>query len=99
MAVFSGRFCRTIVRAFFAGMVMWAGESRANAVPSGKYQTPKEVRYLAANGDDANDGNTPATAWRTVERLNAGLPAGGIALLRSGDVFYGTIRVKGGLDR
>ncbi len=58
-----------------------------------------EVRYLAADGDDANDGKTPATAWRTVERLNAGLPAGGTALLRCGDVFYGMVSVKGGIDR
>ena len=57
-----------------------------------------EVRYLAANGNDDNDGKTPSTAWRTVERLNAGLPAGGTALLRCGDVFYGNIRVKGGAD-
>ena len=57
-----------------------------------------EVRYLAANGNDDNDGKTPSTAWRTVERLNAGLPAGGTALLRCGDVFYGMIQVKGGTD-
>ena len=56
------------------------------------------VRYLAADGNDANDGLTPATAWRTVERLNAGLPSGGTALLRCGDVFYGKIAVKGGID-
>ena len=58
-----------------------------------------DVRYLAANGDDANDGMSPETAWRTPERLNKGLPPGGTALLRCGDVFYGTINVKGGLGR
>lgn len=58
-----------------------------------------EVRYLAANGDDANDGKSPKTAWRTVERLNSGLPSGGTALLRCGDVFYGTVMVLGGVDR
>ena len=57
-----------------------------------------EVRYLAANGDDSQDGKTPQTAWRTVARLNSGLPSGGTALLRSGDVFYGRINVKGGTD-
>ena len=55
-----------------------------------------EVRYLAANGDDGNDGKSPETAWRSVARLNAGLPAGGTARLRRGDVFYGTLEVKGG---
>ena len=57
-----------------------------------------EVRYLAANGDDAKDGTTPETAWRTVRRLNSGLPGGGTARLRCGDVFYGMIQVKGGTD-
>ena len=57
-----------------------------------------EVRYLAANGDDTKDGKTPETAWRTIGRLNEGLPGGGTALLRCGDVFYGGIRVKGGAD-
>ena len=56
------------------------------------------VRYLAADGNDANDGLTPATAWRTIEKLNSGLPGGGTALLRCGDVFYGMIKVKGGMD-
>ena len=61
--------------------------------------TAVEVRYLAANGDDGNDGKSPETAWRSVARLNAGLPAGGTARLRRGDVFYGTLEVKGGIDR
>jgi len=57
-----------------------------------------EVRYLAATGDDAADGKTPATAWRTVGKLNADLPAGGTARLRCGDTFYGTVRVSAGRD-
>ncbi len=57
-----------------------------------------EVRYLAANGDDAKDGKTPENAWRTIARLNAGLPSGATAFLRCGDVFYGNIKVKGGTD-
>ena len=57
-----------------------------------------EVRYLASNGDDSMDGKSPGTAWRTVERLNASLPPGGVARLRCGDVFYGQIAVRGGTD-
>lgn len=56
------------------------------------------ARYLSALGSDLNDGRTPETAWRTIEKLNRELPAGGTAYLRCGDVFYGTIEVKGGLD-
>ena len=57
-----------------------------------------EVRYLANEGNDSNDGKTPSTAWRTISKLNRDLPGGAMALLRSGDVFYGTIEVKGGLN-
>jgi len=35
------------------------------AVPAGS-----EVYYLSNVGDDAQDGRTPATAWRTISRLN-----------------------------
>lgn len=58
-----------------------------------------ETRYLAANGDDARDGKTPETAWRTLSRLNDGLPSGGTALLRCGDVFFGQLAVSGGIDK
>jgi len=58
-----------------------------------------EVRYLAADGDDARDGKTPETAWRTLSRLNDGLPSGGTALLRCGDVFFGQLAVSGGIDK
>lgn len=57
-----------------------------------------EIRYLANSGDDNADGMTPETAWRTIKRLNEGLPAGGTAKLKCGDVFYGHIKVKGGAD-
>ena len=75
-----------------------AGAAWAGANKFIDAQERRCVRYLAADGNDANDGLTPTTAWRTVERLNAGLPSGGTALLRCGDVFYGKIAVKGGID-
>ena len=55
-----------------------------------------ETRYLAVAGSDLSDGKTPQTAWRTIEKLNSDLPPGGTALLKCGDVFYGTVKVKGG---
>ncbi len=57
-----------------------------------------EVRYLSNAGSDSADGKTPATAWRTIEKLNASLPAGATALLRRGDVFYGGVRLPAGRD-
>ena len=57
-----------------------------------------EVRYLSSDGDDGADGRSPERAWRTLGRLNASLPPGGEARLRRGDVFFGGLDVKGGID-
>ena len=57
-----------------------------------------EVRYFSNAGDDAADGLTPATAWRTLDKLNKDLPSGGEARLRRGDVFYGRVNLKSGPD-
>lgn len=57
-----------------------------------------EVRYFSSDGDDAADGLTSATAWRTLEKLCKDLPAGAEARLRRGDVFYGKADLKPGLS-
>jgi len=57
-----------------------------------------EVRYVANGGNDAADGKTPATAWQSLKKLSADLPAGGTGLLKCGDTFFGEIKVKGGPD-
>ena len=56
------------------------------------------VRYFSNDGDDAADGLTPKTAWRTLEKLCKDLPAGAEARLRRGDVFYGMADLKPGLS-
>ncbi len=56
------------------------------------------VRYFSNDGDDAADGLTPKTAWRTLEKLGKDLPAGAEARLRRGDVFYGMADLKPGLS-
>ena len=40
------------------------------ATPNPTVPAGCDVYYLSKDGDDAQDGRTPATAWRTVERLN-----------------------------
>ena len=67
------------------------GASAAPGVEAGG-----EVRYLAASGDDAADGKTPATAWRTIERANAALPGGATLRLKCGDAFYGGLMLPSG---
>ena len=57
-----------------------------------------DVRYFSNDGVDAADGLTPATAWRTLDKLNKYLPSGGEARLRRGDVFYGMVDLKCGPD-
>ena len=57
-----------------------------------------EVRYFSNGGDDAADGLTPATAWRTLEKLGKSLPGGAEARLRRGDVFYGQVVLRPGLS-
>ncbi len=57
------------------------------------------IRYFSNDGDDAADGLTPRTAWRTLEKLEKDLPAGGEARLRRGDTFYGRVMLKAGLDK
>ena len=56
----------------------------------------RAVRYFSNDGDDSADGLTPATAWRTIEKLGSDLPAGGEARLRRGDTFFGRVKLKPG---
>lgn len=59
--------------------------------------TVGETRYLAADGDDAANGKTPATAWRTLEKASEALPGGATLRMKCGDVFYGQLRPATGL--
>ena len=57
-----------------------------------------EVRNLAAPGDDAADGKTPARAWRAIEHDTDALPGGATLRLKCGDTFYGGLALPPGLD-
>ncbi len=51
-----------------------------------------ETYYISAEGDDANEGNSEAKAWKTIEKINAfDFSPGDQILLRGGDEFEGTI--------
>ncbi len=52
--------------------------------------------YISNSGNDANAGNSPAAAWKTIGKLNSykGLSSGDSVLFNRGDVFYGTINLS-----
>ena len=55
-------------------------------------------RYLSPRGDDAADGLTPSTAWRTTERLNAEkLAPGSFVLFERGGVYRGGVKARAGV--
>jgi len=69
-------------------------ETPNRAVPPGA----KTLYVSEKHGDDAADGLTPATAWRTTERLNkaGGLAAGTWVLFERGGVYRGTVKTSPG---
>ena len=53
----------------------------------------------SAGGNDANDGKSPETAWRTLERLDkAALEPGDVVRFRRDRVWRGTLRAKSGSE-
>lgn len=54
--------------------------------------------YVSNQGDDANDGRTPATAWRTLACVTEAelLPGDGV-FFRRGDLFRGFVKAKEGV--
>ncbi|MBQ4612654.1 MAG: right-handed parallel beta-helix repeat-containing protein [Clostridia bacterium] len=61
-------------------------------------RTFKNAYYVSPNGDDANDGRTPETAWKTLERVNALEDAEEFhqqaVLFERGGVWRGGIRAR-----
>lgn len=62
--------------------------------------------YVSNEGNDDNDGLSPATAWKTLEKVNGGsgnvkgakiLKAGDVVLFRRGDIFRGQLIAKKGV--
>lgn len=60
----------------------------AGALPAATY-------YLASTGNDAADGLTATTAWRTIDRVNAQSGDGHTFLFQRDDVFRGEITANG----
>lgn len=55
--------------------------------------------YVSAGGNDSATGTTPATAWKTLGRVNSAVESGDEVLLHGGDTFNGTLAfVENGLS-
>lgn len=62
--------------------------------PTGAAVERRQDFYVSNSGDDSADGRTPATAWRTLDRLaRQFLEPGARVLLDGGDTFEGTLRL------
>ncbi|OEJ99238.1 hypothetical protein A8C32_08700 [Flavivirga aquatica] len=54
--------------------------------------------YVSSSGNDSNNGTSPATAWKTLTKVNSNkrsFQAGDIINFKRGDIFYGTLDFKG----
>ncbi len=55
--------------------------------------------YVSNNGDDNNDGKSPETAWKTIERINnAELSYGDGVFFNRGDIFRGCVMAVSGVS-
>lgn len=56
------------------------------------------VYYVSADGNDENDGLSPQTAWKTLDRVSyAQLNEGDGVRFRRGDIFRGMLRAQAGV--
>jgi hypothetical protein len=53
----------------------------------------------ATYGDDSNDGTTPETAWKTIDKVNnVAINAGDLVLFKRGEIFRGSLIPTSGSD-
>ncbi|MBQ5788855.1 MAG: hypothetical protein IIW01_01075, partial [Thermoguttaceae bacterium] len=88
---------KALALALAFGYVGW-GFSVQNGFDGGENVASATEYYLdSAGGNDANDGKSPETAWRTLERLDkAALEPGDVVRFRRDRVWRGTLRAKSG---
>lgn len=66
--------------------------------PDMKITKDVPIFYVANDGCDDNDGLTPSTAWRSLDRVNeAAFAPGSVVRFRRGDLWRGQIRAKTGV--
>lgn len=84
--VITSRGSSILIAGVLAAVTLMGIDLPGNGVESGN------TFYLSNSGDDAAGGRTPATAWRTLDRLaRQPLEPGARVLLDGGDTFEGTL--------
>lgn len=77
-----------------------AGTQRKHAIMTAKDSVviQSTCYYVSNEGDDANDGRSPASAWRTLAKVSATpMQAGDGVRFRRGDVFRGFLQTYPGV--
>lgn len=90
-----------VALAFVVGCVGLEFDGRNDFVGrvGGNVASATEYFLDSAGGDDANDGKSPETAWRSLERLDkAALEPGDVVRFRRDRVWRGTLRPKSGSE-
>ena len=77
-------------------------EERIKAIRATKSEHPEitgKTYYVSPNGDDTKDGLTPATAWKTMKKVNTlALTSGGVGVLfERGGVWRERLYAQGGI--
>ena len=47
--------------------------------------------YISVSGCDSNDGLTPETPWKTIQKLNSSVKCGDTICFKRGDIFFGQV--------
>ena len=68
------------------------------ASPNLEIPAGKTVYYLSPEGNDAADGKSPATAWKTLAKLNGStIPSGSYVCFERGGLWRGQLSAKAGV--
>lgn len=92
---------RTLLKLITVGPLSLSGCSTSALPTRPPSAVPGRAFYVAANGSDDADGLSPATAWKSINQVNAQLDNGTIraadsVLFESGQTFFGKLRPPAG---
>ncbi|MGN6475302.1 MAG: hypothetical protein ACTHK4_16855, partial [Mycobacteriales bacterium] len=84
---------RRLAALALAGTVAALATAGIGAAPANAAAGTSRAYYISATGNDALDGTSPATAWRTLQPANSRDLAGDTVLLQGGATFVGPLQL------